>query len=120
MIHPSLTMFHPSLTMFHPSLTTFHPSLTTFHPPLFMYIRFYDFVNDAVGDGAKGLQILSMNSSDGDTFQIEYEYELSEKGERVVLGRGSFGTVYSGFDLDTNKKMAIKEVKLHAGESDSG
>ena len=65
----------------------------------------------------------------------EYEYELDEKtgktsptfslnrfsvlpspGERVVLGRGAFGTVYSAVDSVTKRKMAVKEIK----ESDSG
>ena len=73
----------------------------------------------------------------------EYEYELDEKtgktshaaflpylyvyvcvcicvcvcaGERVVLGRGAFGTVYSAVDFVTKRKMAVKEIK----ETDSG
>ncbi len=42
---------------------------------------------------------------------IEYEYEMDEpSGARVVLGRGSFGTVYSAIDVLTKKKMAVKEI----------
>ena len=37
-------------------------------------------------------------------------------GERVVLGRGAFGTVYSAVDFVTKRKMAVKEIK----ETDSG
>ena len=37
-------------------------------------------------------------------------------GERVVLGRGAFGTVYSAVDSVTKRKMAVKEIK----ESDAG
>ena len=37
-------------------------------------------------------------------------------GERVVLGRGAFGTVYSAVDSVTKKKMAVKEIR----ETDAG
>ena len=37
-------------------------------------------------------------------------------GDRVVLGRGAFGTVYSALDFVTKKKMAVKEIR----ESDAG
>ena len=40
---------------------------------------------------------------------IQYEY-LYEKGERVVLGRGSFGVVYSALDKVTKKLLAVKEI----------
>ena len=41
---------------------------------------------------------------------VDFEYELDDKKERVVLGRGSFGTVYSAIDLVTKRKMAVKEI----------
>lgn len=41
---------------------------------------------------------------------VEFEYELNDQHEPVVLGKGSFGTVYSAIDLVTKKKMAIKEI----------
>ena len=37
-------------------------------------------------------------------------------GDRVVLGKGAFGTVYSAVDSVTKKKMAVKEIR----ESDAG
>lgn len=41
---------------------------------------------------------------------VEFEYEYDDNKERVVLGKGSFGTVYSAIDLVTKKKMAVKEI----------
>ncbi len=37
---------------------------------------------------------------------------MEENGQKVVLGRGTFGTVYSGRDLTTQRKIAIKEVQI--------
>ena len=42
---------------------------------------------------------------------VDFQYEWDDKGERVVLGRGSFGTVYSAIDLVTKRKMAVKEIQ---------
>ncbi len=47
---------------------------------------------------------------DGDCGKIDYEYEMNEKNQKVELGKGSFGVVFSGVDLVTRKKMAIKEI----------
>ena len=45
------------------------------------------------------------------TEEFEYEYEKTEDDERVVLGKGSFGTVYAAIDVVTKKKMAVKEIQ---------
>lgn len=42
---------------------------------------------------------------------VEFEYELDDRKQPVILGKGSFGTVYSAIDLVTKKKMAIKEIQ---------
>ena len=44
------------------------------------------------------------------TIYIQYEYEVDSNGDRVVLGKGSFGAVYSAIDLVTKRKMAVKEL----------
>ncbi|XP_051682948.1 mitogen-activated protein kinase kinase kinase 15 isoform X2 [Oryctolagus cuniculus] len=45
---------------------------------------------------------------DGDT--LEYEYELDANGEKVVLGKGTYGIVYAGRDLSNQVGIAIKEI----------
>lgn len=68
--------------------------------------------------GAGNIQ--SVSSVEGeDGFKIDYEYEMNEKGEKVVLGKGSFGIVYSGVDMVTRKKMAVKEIPTGEG-ADTG
>uniref|UniRef100_A0A8C6Z3A2 mitogen-activated protein kinase kinase kinase n=1 Tax=Nothoprocta perdicaria TaxID=30464 RepID=A0A8C6Z3A2_NOTPE len=39
-----------------------------------------------------------------------YSYEYSETGERVVLGRGTYGVVYAGRCLSNQVRIAIKEI----------
>uniref|UniRef100_A0A9J8CHL0 mitogen-activated protein kinase kinase kinase n=1 Tax=Cyprinus carpio carpio TaxID=630221 RepID=A0A9J8CHL0_CYPCA len=41
---------------------------------------------------------------------LEYDYEYDEHGERVVLGKGTFGVVYAGRDLSNQVRLAIKEI----------
>ncbi|KAM6115950.1 LOW QUALITY PROTEIN: mitogen-activated protein kinase kinase kinase 6 [Phoenicopterus ruber ruber] len=41
---------------------------------------------------------------------LEYSYEYSESGERVVLGRGTYGVVYAGRCLSNQVRIAIKEI----------
>ncbi|EDV25070.1 uncharacterized protein TRIADDRAFT_10277, partial [Trichoplax adhaerens] len=43
---------------------------------------------------------------------LEFEYELDDLGNRIVLGRGSFGTVFAGRNMLTKTKLAIKEIPI--------
>ncbi|KAM9577802.1 mitogen-activated protein kinase kinase kinase 15 [Trichechus inunguis] len=46
--------------------------------------------------------------TDGDT--LEYEYDHDVNGDRVVLGKGTYGIVYAGRDLSNQVRIAIKEI----------
>ncbi|KAM6910528.1 mitogen-activated protein kinase kinase kinase 5 [Xenentodon cancila] len=41
---------------------------------------------------------------------LEYIYESNEKGDKVVLGKGTYGVVYAGRDLSNQVRIAIKEI----------
>lgn len=43
-------------------------------------------------------------------FSLQYEYDINETGDRVVLGRGTYGVVYAGRDLSNQVRIAIKEI----------
>lgn len=89
------------------------------HIYMYAHFRFLDLVSCGINTSREaGIQ--SVSSVDGEEgFKIDYEYEMNEAGQRVVLGKGSFGTVYSGVDMVTRKKMAIKEIPTAEG-TDTG
>ncbi|XP_015230026.1 PREDICTED: mitogen-activated protein kinase kinase kinase 5-like [Cyprinodon variegatus] len=41
---------------------------------------------------------------------LEFVYETNENGDRVVLGKGTYGVVYAGRDLSNQVRIAIKEI----------
>uniref|UniRef100_A0AAQ6A5I7 mitogen-activated protein kinase kinase kinase n=1 Tax=Amphiprion ocellaris TaxID=80972 RepID=A0AAQ6A5I7_AMPOC len=41
---------------------------------------------------------------------LEYIYETNENGNKVVLGKGTYGVVYAGRDLSNQVRIAIKEI----------
>ncbi|XP_014373336.2 mitogen-activated protein kinase kinase kinase 6 isoform X1 [Alligator sinensis] len=46
---------------------------------------------------------------------LEYDYEYTETGDRVVLGKGTYGIVYAGRDLSNQVRIAIKEIPEQDG-----
>ncbi|XP_075765277.1 mitogen-activated protein kinase kinase kinase 6 isoform X1 [Pelodiscus sinensis] len=42
--------------------------------------------------------------------ELEYDYEYTETGDRVILGKGTYGIVYAGRDLSNQVRIAIKEI----------
>ncbi|KAM9703847.1 mitogen-activated protein kinase kinase kinase 5 [Menidia menidia] len=67
--------------------------------------RFCDLVNSITEEAWK-----SPEEGDCDTDALEYDYEYDEHGERVILGKGTFGVVYAGRDLSNQVRLAIKEI----------
>lgn len=43
-------------------------------------------------------------------FLLQYIYETNENGDKVVLGKGTYGVVYAGRDLSNQVRIAIKEI----------
>ncbi|XP_076790151.1 mitogen-activated protein kinase kinase kinase 6 isoform X3 [Arvicanthis niloticus] len=64
------------------------------------------------------IQVLVMNPDSSATTEeaegtrevLEFDYEYSETGERLVLGKGTYGVVYAGRDRHTRVRIAIKEI----------
>ncbi|KAM6953790.1 mitogen-activated protein kinase kinase kinase 15 [Aplochiton taeniatus] len=69
--------------------------------------RFCSMVKEMISDGT-GNAVELEGEGEGDT--LEYEYDSSETGDRVVLGRGTYGVVYAGRDLSNQVRIAIKEI----------
>ncbi|KAM8847277.1 mitogen-activated protein kinase kinase kinase 5 isoform 1-T1 [Synchiropus picturatus] len=67
--------------------------------------RFCDLVNSITEEAWRGPE-----EGDCDNDALEYDYEYDEHGERVVLGKGTFGVVYAGRDLSNQVRLAIKEI----------
>uniref|UniRef100_A0A6Q2YB26 mitogen-activated protein kinase kinase kinase n=1 Tax=Esox lucius TaxID=8010 RepID=A0A6Q2YB26_ESOLU len=63
--------------------------------------RFCDLVNSIAEETWKGPE-----EGECDSEALEY----NEHGERVVLGKGTFGVVYAGRDLSNQVRLAIKEI----------
>ncbi|XP_061742244.1 mitogen-activated protein kinase kinase kinase 5 [Nerophis ophidion] len=67
--------------------------------------RFCDLVNSITEEAWRG-----PDEGDCDADTLEYDYEYDEHGDRVVLGKGTFGVVYAGRDLSNQVRLAIKEI----------
>lgn len=40
----------------------------------------------------------------------QFVYETNENGDKVLLGKGTYGVVYAGRDLSNQVRIAIKEI----------
>ncbi|XP_078514012.1 mitogen-activated protein kinase kinase kinase 15 isoform X2 [Lissotriton helveticus] len=69
--------------------------------------RFCCLVKEIITD-AVGSAVELEGEADGDT--LEYEYDYDENGDRVILGKGTYGVVYAGRDLSNQVRIAIKEI----------
>uniref|UniRef100_A0A7M4EAC0 mitogen-activated protein kinase kinase kinase n=1 Tax=Crocodylus porosus TaxID=8502 RepID=A0A7M4EAC0_CROPO len=69
--------------------------------------RFCALVKEMLTD-AVGSSLEFEGEIDGDT--LEYEYDYDENGDKVILGKGTYGVVYAGRDLSNQVRIAIKEI----------
>lgn len=63
-------------------------------------------INGMDCDGSKVLHSVEAES------HLEFEYELDNNGDRIILGRGTYGTVYSARDVTTQRAIVVKEVEV--------
>ncbi|XP_076076559.1 mitogen-activated protein kinase kinase kinase 15-like isoform X3 [Mytilus galloprovincialis] len=69
-------------------------------------LSFYTMVSDMISDQANAQIFTSMDEED----VVDFEYDLDDKNNRVVLGRGTYGIVYAARDKKTQVRIAIKEI----------
>ena len=46
----------------------------------------------------------------------QFDYDLDDNGQHILLGSGTFGNVFQVTDSIKQRKMAVKEVQLTVGE----
>uniref|UniRef100_A0A8C6YPH3 mitogen-activated protein kinase kinase kinase n=1 Tax=Nothoprocta perdicaria TaxID=30464 RepID=A0A8C6YPH3_NOTPE len=62
-----------------------------------------------VHDNSDDFQIY-FSTENQELFPEYYEYDYDENGDKVVLGKGTYGIVYAGRDLSNQVRIAIKEI----------
>ncbi|XP_058422185.1 mitogen-activated protein kinase kinase kinase 5 isoform X4 [Diceros bicornis minor] len=67
--------------------------------------KFFEMVNTITEEKGR-----SAEEGDCEADSLEYDYEYDESGDRVVLGKGTYGIVYAGRDLSNQVRIAIKEI----------
>ncbi|XP_067615428.1 mitogen-activated protein kinase kinase kinase 15 isoform X3 [Eurosta solidaginis] len=67
--------------------------------------KFYELILEMASD-----QEVFVNLNVDEMRQIEYEYDYDDQNRKIILGKGTYGTVYAARDKQTQVRIAIKEV----------
>ncbi|CAH8874423.1 unnamed protein product [Trichobilharzia szidati] len=70
-------------------------------------IQFYAVLRECLFSEEENSGFL-LDERSNETFK--WTYDLNDQNKREILGRGSFGVVYTGWDLTKQIKIAIKEI----------
>ena len=73
--------------------------------------RFYDLVLEMTAADSIGISDFEAEAARPQQ-DVSFDYELDENGKCLMLGKGTYGTVYAAYDKVTQVKIAIKEIPI--------